>query len=561
MTFALGFLTGMGQAQHELNVRDYHEQLEAEKTANQNTLDTLKGLMSADNVDPETRDTALKAYLNFTQTKGMPSAKHRSAALEPVMQSFGRKRSSPRADMMMTTAEQMKSNPNDALVGSDLTGSREGTEYSNPRLPSSMGFTSENLPSTPTGPTPLDAVKRNVRADTETQVAGSLPKRTGFLQPDEVGQRKGIAEGEQMKARWGVLGTDPLTVMGLGPDGAAGGGNNPVSYVADLNTKSGVKPIYNSSSFHNYETVDGRKGTARYDTRRGITQDSATGAVLPPGTLMTSPDGTHWVTKVNADNTVTQTPVSNLTGQARSEPIDAGQKFTGLQTELMHKRSQAISLSNEQKSIDVNGTYSDGTIPAWQPTTTDANGNVVPVPGRTAKYVITAGNERKAQSSLQTVDMINQLRDHLRSIRGKFGVFNGTVEELLSKYINDPEVRAMAPIIHEHLPSAIAGMYGFRAYQSKQDYGKAIDGAFHTFLGQPLANVEAALDSTYQIAKQARDEAMNPVYNTPAPTARPGTSATPAAATPKHKVGDRVMYKGKSVTVKAIYPDGSYEVE
>lgn len=493
MSFSLGLITGIGQAMHEQNTRDYHAQLESEHNANQNTLDMLKGMMSNDSVDPETKNAALQSYMQFTQTKGMPTAKHRQQALEPVLQQFGRKRPGPGVQQLESLAQDTEQQP-----------------------PQPQQYTDRSTGQT----TDLTAVNPAIHAQTIRKVEGMVPERSGFMRPDEVGQIKGRASGIQARTMLDELDMD----------------DNDGSFGIVPDAKNGFRALRKIRTRENYQRPDGSIGERIVDHSTGMGVDTSTGepAIGPKW----APGSNRIVPGTNADNTHFIEPINSLTGKPSGPRQDVGVKETSaqlnsrtLRNENTAVRIKSGEIGNEVKNIQAYGTYTDGSIPTWMPTTRDQNGNTVPVPGASAKFVFNQANNKKAQAALQTTNMIDVLQHHMANIKQKFGTFPGTIEELLSKYVEDPDVRAIAPIIHEHLPSALSGMYGFKSYESKKDYGEAITGAFHTFLGQPLANVEAALASTREIAQNALNEATNPAYQTAPVNPEGGKGAVPTRTT------------------------------
>jgi hypothetical protein len=331
MSFGLGVLAGIGGAQREWNVRSHEESLAAEKQKNEATVNMLHDFLLRDDVTPETRQAALSSLMQFSQTPGIPTQKHRSVAMEGMFTAFNQPRDYVSPDVAATRAQGQT----DKQLGGGMVAAAIGGGPTSP-FPSIPAFGSPGM-------------DLSARGTQETATPGET--RHGFLGSDEMAVKKGHAAGLQTRSMLGAMGVTPGssgssgagTEMTIGPDGkphiiniSATRENYPAS---DGSMRSAI--VYHNGSKAG-QAVDAETGQPVYSPRWQVGRYQNIDTLDNEGNRIThrvsnfeggdfeKPTPSRVIAVKHADNTVTYHSYNPIT-QEIGDPVISGVVQTGPQ--------------------------------------------------------------------------------------------------------------------------------------------------------------------------------------------------------------------------------------
>lgn len=304
MSFGLGVLAGYGSAQREVNVRTHEEGLAAEKAKNEQTANLIHDFILRPDITPEMGQAGLQALMQFSSTPGIPTAKHRSEAMEQVLGAMQK----PRTFVSPDVQAKRTQGQTDQSAGAGMTAAAAGPA-------GGAGMTS--IPAIPAFGAPGAAMSARGVTEAATPMPGG-DTRTGLLSKEEQAVIAGHAMGSQMRAMSDSMGSLP----GFG-GGGAGPGTGGVHVLMLPNGKGGVSPhIINDSEqlkrarYIDPDTGEPREGAINYN-RKAATATDGTGRPVILTDLMT-PDGWMTMTGVGPDGTPTKTVTT------KSEAADVG---------------------------------------------------------------------------------------------------------------------------------------------------------------------------------------------------------------------------------------------
>jgi len=310
MSFGLGLVAGFGSAQRDYNTREHEESIAAEKAKNEATASMLHDFMLRDDVTPETRQAAVQSLMQFSQTKGIPTQKHRAAAMDSLLGTFNQPRTFVSPDVEAKRAQ----GHTDQSLGAGMTATAAGPAPGG-------GFGLPSMPAIPAFGAPGAAMTSQGDAEAATPMPGG-DTRSGFLRPDEKAVASGRAMGIQTQSMYNSMGSLPgFGGVGGGSNGGASAGNG-TQILMLPNGKGGVAPhiIQGSEMPRQARFFDAsgqeQEGWVNYNRRTGTATDGR-GQPVTPTALMT-PDGWMTMTGVGSDGTPTKTVMT------KSDAADAG---------------------------------------------------------------------------------------------------------------------------------------------------------------------------------------------------------------------------------------------
>lgn len=510
MTFGLGLLAGYGSAQREYNTREHEESLASEKQKNEATASMLHDFMLRDDVTPETRQAAVQSLMQFSQTKGIPTQKHRAAAMDSLLGAFNQ----PRTFVSPDVEAKRTQGHTDQSVGAGMTATAAGP---------AGGAGPVSMPAIPAFGAPGAAMTAQGDAEASTPMPGG-DTRTGFLGEDEKAVKSGRAMGLQTQAMYGSMGN--LPGFGGGSNGGASAGNG-TQVLMLPNGKGGVSPhiIQGSEMPRQARFLDAtgqeQEGWVNYNRRTGATTDGR-GQPVTPTALMT-PDGWMTMTSVgpdgiptktvttkseaagngpvaqyvpkkfisvkNSNNTVSTVPVSPATGRVTGPAAATGVVQTDPQLAAQDARVTSTVTSTDIKrrgfKATVDPSYGpDLPTPAGQPIV-DINGT--PTPVGTRQYAATKMPASVIQRSSTARVAMQQGQDVLKVIEDPanadlFGKLQGRWNQLQTegpemfgkKFIgplgtNDPRLAHLHAAL-KSISDLLVTVHGRRDSQSARNF-------------------------------------------------------------------------------------------
>lgn len=569
MSFGLGLLAGIGRAQRSYNEREADASLQEEKKKNDSTASLLHDFMLREDVTPDVKNAALTSLMTFSQTKGMPGAKHRQAAMEPVLAAMNTPRQFTSPDVAMKREQgraAVETGQNVRNTGQNLLNSGAGT------YGSGSGYEKEDTSNAFAPDGAGDAYARSIVAsgqqmEASGREAAATPgeTRTGPLRADELAQIKGRATGVQTRAMIDAMRSIPGAAGALsGVDGVGYGTENSPTMMLVPDGHGGVKPHIVNPHFSpvrgRYIDSEGnpQEGWINYDTTNP--RNSTDGDLRPihPTDIMTR-NGWMTVTGVDSNGNPTKTvttksdaaglgPVKQFVRKVpiRGETVTGDQTITtfdpasgaiGSQPTVIGQKTNS-DLARQGKSTDIavkQGKYRieydpesfGGGVPAGQPTQVGPDGKPIMVGTKQFRATIEPGSVLQRASAARTVmvhgeDTAKMVEDPKNA--DLFGKVKGRWNELLvegpqmfaAKWVgpigtNDTRL-AQAHAALKSISDLLTTVHGRRAEESARNFEHSL-----ALVNSPQAL--AAVIRTYtKVAQDVAAEGNRPI--TPVTTSR-----------------------------------------
>jgi hypothetical protein len=164
----------------------------------------------------------------------------------------------------------------------------------------------------------------------------------------------------------------------------------------------------------------------------------------------------------------------------------------------------------------------------------------------------TASVKQQAQQSQDLVALSQGVRDEIAKAQanGSLGPYAGRISEIMTGKIgaDDPQFAKLRTLGSMYITGAMKAHFGARGGQQMYDHFKALMDTGKMTEGDLLGAMSGFETFFGQYAKRVQS----------AGAAHAGGNQ-PAQGGAEHKIGDSVMLNGQKVTIKKIYPDGTFD--